>query len=150
MMAPQPKAKQMTLDDVANHLFEKIFTITHEHYGLEGKNSKKLSVYSLFYIDPTSARIGIWDFIIIFVAYFIIFQISLTIAFGPTFWDEELKITFAYLLSYSLLLVCLAVDIVINFHKGYYAFGRGKVIDDHDLIVKHYLKIHFPIDISST
>jgi hypothetical protein len=47
------------------------------------------------------------------------------------------------------MIVLLVIDIVINFHKGYYAFGRGKVIDDHYLIIKHYLKIYFVMDVVS-
>ena len=56
-----------------------------------------------------------------------------------------------FLLPLLTLILCssideLVIDIIINFHKGYYAFGRGKVIDDHYLIIKHYLKIYVIYD----
>lgn len=54
-----------------------------------------------------------------------------------------------YFAIYISLLVFFCAEIVVCFHKGYYAFGRGRVIDDHDLIVKHYFKIQFIIDIVS-
>lgn len=43
----------------------------------------------------------------------------------------------------------LAIDLLINFNKGYYAFGEGRVIDDKYLIMKRYLKSYFTIDIIS-
>lgn len=51
--------------------------------------------------------------------------------------------------GYICCLIILALDIIINFHKGYYAFGRGKVIDEPELIIKHYLKIYFAMDLVS-
>ena len=93
---------------------------------------------------------GIWDFILIFVTYFFQLEISLLLAFGPDFWRSELNTNTAYVVLYSVQLIFLAVDMVICFHKGYYAFGRGRVINDHRQIVRHYLKIHFSIDLAGT
>ena len=36
---------------------------------------------------------------------------------------------------------------VLSFFKGYYAFGRGKVIDDKYLVAKKNLITQFPFDI---
>ena len=40
----------------------------------------------------------------------------------------------------------LVLDISLNFFKGYYAFGRGRVIDEHSLILRHYLTGQFIVD----
>lgn len=48
----------------------------------------RLANMSIFYIDPFAVIVSIWNFIIIFTAYFLAFQISLTLAFGPKFWDN--------------------------------------------------------------
>jgi hypothetical protein len=44
-------------------------------------------------------------------------------------------------------LIFLAIDSASNFFKGYYAFGRGKVIDDFQKILPHYLKGQFIFDV---
>lgn len=82
-------------------------------------------------------------------SYFLQFQISLTLAFGPQFWNNEIT-QYIYFGVYIFLVCLLAIDIFINFHKGYYAFGYGKVIDDHERIIKRYLKFHFGIDLICT
>ena len=109
--------------------------------------NKPFAIYTSFYIDPTSTWTGIWDFILIFITYFFQVEISLLLAFGPDFWTKELNSNVAYIIAYSIQIVFLLVDMFICFHKGYYAFGRGRVINDHRQIIKHYLKIHFPIDL---
>ena len=37
----------------------------------------------------------------------------------------------------------LIFDMLMNFVKGYYGFGSGKVIDDKILIVRKYIKTYF-------
>lgn len=105
-------------------------------------------IYNLFYIDPLSTKTGIWDFLIIITIYLFQLQISLTLGFGPEFWDDQID-NKLYIIIYVSLIVIIAIDVIINFHKGYYAFGRGKVIDDPALIIKHYLKIYFVMDLAS-
>lgn len=107
-----------------------------------------MRIYNLFYVDPLSTKTGIWDFLIIVTIYLFQLQISLTLGFGPEFWNDQLD-SKAYLIIYITLILIIVVDVVINFHKGYYAFGRGKVIDDPALIIKHYLKIYFVMDTAS-
>ena len=41
----------------------------------------------------------------------------------------------------------LVADMFINFFKGYYAFGYGKVIDDQTLIALKYIKSYFAPDL---
>jgi hypothetical protein len=41
----------------------------------------------------------------------------------------------------------LVADMIINFVKGYYGFGYGKVIDDKILIKKKYIKTYFLPDL---
>lgn len=41
----------------------------------------------------------------------------------------------------------MIIDIVLNFFKGYYTFGKGKVVNDARKIVMHYLKSQFPLDV---
>ena len=48
---------------------------------------------------------------------------------------------------YILLFFLLAIDIILSFFKGYYAYGRGKVVDDKYLVALKYLKTQFPFDI---
>lgn len=109
---------------------------------------KKWKIYSLFYVDPLDPKTGAWDVFIIFAIYLFQIQISLTLGFGPTFWEDQLNNNF-YTATYLLITIIFVIDIIINFHKGYYAFGRGKVIDEPELIIKHYLKIYFAMDIVS-
>lgn len=54
-----------------------------------------------------------------------------------------------FIYGYVFLLIILLIDIPINFNKGYYAFGYGKVIDDKTLIMKRYVKSYFIIDMIS-
>lgn len=102
--------------------------ILRDHTGNRITEKAKLKVYSLFYVDPLSAKTGFWDLFIIFIIYLFQIQISLLLGFGPGFWHEQLTAKY-YITSYVSLVIVLVVDMVINFHKGYYAFGRGKVID---------------------
>jgi hypothetical protein len=48
---------------------------------------------------------------------------------------------------YLTILALLAVDIFFSFFKGFYAFGKGKVIDDGVQVAMNYLKFQFPFDI---
>ena len=50
-------------------------------------------------------------------------------------------------MAYVALLALLTIDCFVNFHKGYYAFGYGKVVDDKRLIIKRYLRTYFIPDI---
>lgn len=89
---------------------------------------------------------GLWDFFVIITIYIFQIQISLTLGFGPDFWKKEMNSGYHFA-GYIACLLVLCADIVINFHKGYYAFGRGKVVDEPQLIIRHYLKANFIIDI---
>lgn len=100
----------------------------------------------MFYINPLTYKISIWNFIIIFTVYFIDFQISLTLAFGPKFWEKEMHQA-VYKSLYIFLLILLSMDILANLNKGYYAFGHGKVISNPMLIFKRYLKSYLIIDL---
>jgi len=51
-----------------------------------------------------------------------------------------------FLPIYILVLIFLLIDLALSFFKGYYAFGKGKVIDDGWSVVKNYLKTQFYID----
>ena len=74
-------------------------------------------------------------------------QISLSLAFGTDFYrdivlgDIERPI-------YILLFLLLVADIVLSFFKGYYVFGRGKVVDDKWMVAKKYLFTQFPFDLT--
>lgn len=71
----------------------------------------------------------------------------MSLAFGPRFFEEELQLTNFYLPVYLSFLAFILIDILINFFKGYYNYGKGKVVDDPKKIVKNYLKNQFPFDI---
>lgn len=113
------------------------------------KEKNKVKIYRLFYVDPLSTFNTLWNIVIIFSIYLFEIQISLTLAFGPDFWNGQLHNKF-YTVLYLVLLLIFCIDIGLNFNKGYYAFGRGKVIDDPWLIIKHYIRIHFFLDVLST
>lgn len=91
---------------------------------------------------------GFWSFAIIMDAYFLMFQISLTLGFGPKFWTEEIAET-QFFTAYICLLVLLFLDMLVNFNKGYYGFGSGKIISDPAMIRKKYFRYHFWIDLTS-
>lgn len=38
------------------------------------------------------------------------------------------------------------MDIILSFFKGYYAFGKGRVIDDPKKVAMNYLTNQFPFD----
>ena len=97
-------------------------------------------------MDPLDTKTGLWDLFIIIAIYIFQIQISLLLGFGPNFWYQLLASN-TYIVTYVAFVIIFIVDVVINFHKGYYAFGRGKVIDDPELIIKHYLKIYFAMDV---
>ena len=59
---------------------------------------------------------------------------------------RELYFGKGYFYVYLFIAIYLAVDSASNFFKGYYAFGKGKVIDDIQKIVPNYLKGQFIID----
>lgn len=108
----------------------------------------RVKIYRLFYVDPLSRFTGLWDLVIIIAIYLFLIQISLTLAFGPHFWYGQMHNKF-YTVLYLVLLLLFAVDIALNFNKGFYAFGRGKVIDDPRLIILNYLKLTFFLDLIS-
>ena len=80
------------------------------------------------------------------VAFYVIeMQISLALAFGSEFYKEvvfgDIEKPF-----YILLFILLVIDIFLSFFKGFYAFGRGKVVDDKYQVAKKYLISQFPFD----
>ena len=48
-----------------------------------------------------------------------------------------------------MIILFLLLDVFLNFHKGYYAFGKGRIIDDQRKIIRNYLIYQFPFDIIS-
>lgn len=138
------------MSDIPAEAFPRVRELLGER-SWEGAAAKKpFKIYSMFYVDPMSKWTGIWDFVLIFIVYFFQVEISLLLAFGPDFWRAELGGKVGFIIGYVVELLFLCADVVICFHKGYYAFGRGRVVDDHQKIIQHYLKIHFPIDIAGT
>ena len=107
------------------------------------KGAKQRRVW--IYIDPFSPWVLTWNIIFVVVFYFIELQISWELAFGPYFFENQLDIGF-YKPAYFTFLTVMILDIVMNLFKGYYAFGKGKVIDDPGKIMRHYLTSQFPID----
>lgn len=69
----------------------------------------------------------------------------MSLAFGPRF-TRAIDLGTIYLPIYVVILIFLVVDMVLSFFKGYYAFGKGKVIDDGLLVAVNYLKSQFYID----
>jgi len=51
-------------------------------------------LYSLFYVNPLDTKTGLWDVFIILIIYIFLIQISLTLGFGPTFWEEQISSRF--------------------------------------------------------
>jgi hypothetical protein len=98
------------------------------------------------YIDPLSGFVMGWDLAFLALFYCLQMQISLSLAFGPGFFEEELGLDSVYLPVYLCMLSLLVVDCLLSFCKGYYAFGKGKVVDDKHLIIRHYLTSQFPLD----
>ena len=137
---------EKNMDNLSDSLFEDVARIMRDQATRTGRHKKQIRVLSLFYVDPLDPKTGAWDLLIILAIYLFQIQISLTLGFGPTFWEDQFTSKF-YTIAYITLAVLFIVDVIINFHKGYYAFGRGKVIDDHILIIKHYLKIYFAMDV---
>lgn len=82
------------------------------------------------------------------IFYIIELQISLSLAFGPSFFDEELALHSVNRVFYILAVVYLAVDIIFSFFKGFYSPGRGRVVDDWKEITQNYLRTQFPFDIA--
>ena len=54
----------------------------------KSKKKKKVKTVALLYMDPKSTKVNVWNFVVIFVVYFLELQISLTLGFGPTFWGN--------------------------------------------------------------
>ena len=79
--------KVLTLDDIPPNAFPRVCELMREP-SLKKVPKKLFKIYSMFYINPMSFGIGIWDFILIFVVYVLQVQISLTLGFGPDFWDN--------------------------------------------------------------
>lgn len=105
-------------------------------------------MYCWFYIDPLSNFTLLWNLIFLVVFYLVEIQISLSLAFGPTFFDNELNIHSIHRTFYILVVLFLGFDIVLSFFKGYYSFGQGKVIDDWSQIKRNYLRTQFFFDIT--
>ena len=101
---------------------------------------------SRFFIDPNSKRVMTWNILFMILFYVIQMQISLSLAFGSEFFTE---IIFGDIENpiFIIIAALLVVDMVLSFFKGYYAFGRGKVIDDKYLVAKKYMITQFPFDI---
>lgn len=102
--------------------------VLRDHEPSSSRKADKKKWYNLFYVDPTSTKNGIWSFIVIIVIYLFQLQISLTLGFGPKFWST-LYNGDTNEIGYGFLIVVMGIDLIISFHKGYYAFGRGKIID---------------------
>jgi hypothetical protein len=99
------------------------------------------------YIDPHSTPIFIWDALYLVIFYLIQLQISLSLAFGVTFFEEELRLTSFYRPIYFSFLAFMVLDMILSFFKGYYSFGKGRVIEDYQKIMVNYLKTQFPYDL---
>jgi hypothetical protein len=69
------------------------------------------------------------------------------VAFGPQFFENELQFTSSYRPVYIFFLSFLVLDILVSFFVGYYAFGKGKVVEDPKKIAIKYLTKQFILDI---
>lgn len=103
-------------------------------------------MYCWFYIDPLSNFTLLWNLIFLVVFYLVELQISLCLAFGPAFFDQELNIHSIHRTFYIIVVLFLGFDIALSFFKGYYSFGQGKVVDDWNQIIRNYLKTQFFFD----
>ena len=97
------------------------------------------------YIDPQSKRVFIWNVVFIIVFYLFELHISLSLAFGPRFLRAA-DVGTIYLPIYIIVLIFLVIDLVLSFFKGYYAFGKGKIVDDGWMVVNNYLRTQFYFD----
>lgn len=64
------------------------------------------------------------------IFYLVELQISLCLAFGPSFLDEELALHNIHRTFYIVVVIFFFFDIFLSFFWGYYSPGRGKVVDD--------------------
>ena len=101
----------------------------------------------IMYISPTSTAVKVWNTLFLVLFYVVQMQISLSLAFGPHFFEDEVKLGGIYLPIYIMLFVLLLLDIFFSLFKGYYAFGKGKVIDDGNMIIRNYMSSQFPFDL---
>lgn len=108
---------------------------------------QNVNEYFWLYFNPLSTFVLVWNSVFILIFYIVQLQISLSLAFGPLFFHDELSFGSTYLPIYISLVLYFCIDIGMNFFKGYYAFGRGKVIDDINMIISHYLKTQFYFDV---
>lgn len=143
------RTKIKKLQPIDSETLSSVMRILGHHESQGKKGGKQRKWYGIFYLDPMGKKNAAWDLLIIIVIYLFQLQISLTLGFGPEFWSYQFN-GYTNEIAYGFLVAMMCIDVVVNFHKGYYAFGRGKVIDDPELIIKHYLKIYFIMDITCT
>lgn len=77
--------------------------------------------YCWFYIDPLSPFALFWNLLYMVFFYLIELEISLALAFGSSFLDQELDLAGTHRTFYILALVFLAIDIMLSFFRGYYS-----------------------------
>jgi hypothetical protein len=99
------------------------------------------------YVDPSSAVVLGWNLFFLAGFYLLQLQIPITLACGVAFFQNEVSPGSVYRPVYLALWVLMLLDILFNCFKGYHAFGKGKVVDDQLLILRHYLTSQFPLDL---
>jgi hypothetical protein len=90
-----------------------------------------------------------WNFFYLLIFYLVQLQISISAGFGPAFLAKEINQNNIFTIAYITIIAILVFDVLICFHKGFYAFGRGRVINDQKMIVKNYVTGQFILDFIS-
>lgn len=63
--------RNMTIDDIPTAAFKNVLHILGESAIFIRERRAKFKAIALIYVDPISTKISVWNFTIIFVAYFL-------------------------------------------------------------------------------
>ena len=119
----------MSLADLEPMTKEQVYRLLdRESYKLENPVNKVSKRWAI-YVDPMSGILFAWNLLFLLVFYGIQLQLSLAIGFGPDFTNDNIINAQYYRGIYIAYFVFLLLDIVFSFFKGYYALGKGRIID---------------------
>ena len=115
------QSKLIEFESISPALQQTVKRLLDEESQVGEKEEGGAGYYCWFYIDPLSSFALFWNCLYMVFFYLIELEISLALAFGPSFLDAELGLGSAHRTFYILALVFLAIDILLSFFKGYYS-----------------------------
>jgi hypothetical protein len=81
------KTRAIDFQEIPTPIRSNVLRLLNHHHSDQDASSSQQNVYCWLYIDPLSTFTLVWNLIFLLIFYLVELQISLCLAFGPSFFD---------------------------------------------------------------